>query len=69
VLESRRLARAQDGSLLGRISNYAYLGRTFAWDVDFEKRIRALTPSQVREALHRHIDPARMSVLKAGDFR
>ena len=69
VLESRRLARAQDGSLLGRMSNYAYLGRTFAWDVDFEKRIRALTPSQVREALHRHIDPARMSVLKAGDFR
>jgi zinc protease len=43
VLESRRLARAQDGSLLGRMSNYAYLGRTFAWDVDFEKRIRALT--------------------------
>ena len=69
VLESRRVARAQDGSLLGRISNYAYLGRTFAWDVDFEKRIQALTPSQVREALHRHIDPARMSVLKAGDFR
>jgi zinc protease len=69
VLESRRLARAQDGSLLGRISNYAYLGRTFAWDVDFEKRIQALTSSQVREALHRHIDPARMSVLKAGDFR
>lgn len=69
VLESRRLARAQDGSLLGRISNYAYLGRTFAWDVDFEKRIQALTPIQVREALHRHIDLARMSVLKAGDFR
>ena len=69
VLESRRLARAQDGSLLGRMSNYVFLGRTFAWDVDFEKRIQALTPSQVREALHRHIDPARLSVLKAGNFR
>jgi zinc protease len=69
LLESRRIARAQDGSLLGRISNYAYLGRTFAWDIDFEKRIQALTPAQVREALQRHIDPARLSVLKAGDFR
>ena len=69
LLESRRIARAQDGSLLGRMSNYAYLGRTFAWDVDFEKRIQALTPAQVREALTRHIDPARLSVLKAGDFR
>ena len=69
LLESRRIARAQDGSLLGRIANYAYLGRTFAWDIDFEKRIQALTPAQVREALHRHIDPARLSVMKAGDFR
>ncbi|HTL26489.1 MAG TPA: pitrilysin family protein, partial [Burkholderiales bacterium] len=57
LLESRRIARAQDGSLLGRIANYTYLGRTFAWDIDFEKRIRALTPAQVRDALHRHIDP------------
>ncbi|MGH8674483.1 MAG: M16 family metallopeptidase, partial [Burkholderiales bacterium] len=69
VLESRRLARAQDGSLLGRIANYVYLGRTFAWDIDFEKHIQALTSSQVREALQRRIDPARLSVLKAGDFR
>ena len=69
LLESRRIARAQDATLLGRIANYAFLGRTFAWDIDFEKRIQALTPAQVREALHRHIDPARLSVMKAGDFR
>ena len=69
LLESRRIARANDGSLLSRIANYTFLGRTFAWDIDFEKRIQALTSAQVREALHRHIDPARLSVLKAGDFR
>jgi zinc protease len=69
LLESRRIARAQDATLLGRIANYAFLGRTFAWDIDFEKRLQALTPAQVREALHRHIDPARLSVMKAGDFR
>ena len=69
LLEQRRLARAQDGALTARLSNYLYLGRTFAWDIDFEKRIAALTPTEVRDALRRHLDPKKLSVLKAGDFR
>ena len=60
---------AADRALLGRLANYAYLGRTFAWDIDLEKRIRALTPAQARDALAKHIDPSRISVVKAGDFR
>jgi zinc protease len=69
LLEARRLARANDRSLASRLSNYLYLGRTFAWDIEYEKRIAALTASEVRAALARHIEPARLSVLKAGDFR
>jgi zinc protease len=69
LLEARRIARAQDRSLLERLANYAYLGRTFAWDIDFENRIRALTAAQVREALARQIDPGQISIVKAGDFR
>ena len=68
-LEARRLARSQDRGIAGRLLNYLYLGRSFAWDVDFEKRIAALTPAGVRDALRRHIDPKKLSVLKAGDFR
>jgi zinc protease len=68
-LEARRLARSQDRGIAGRLANYLYLGRTFAWDIDFEKRIAALTPAQVNEALRRHIDPKKLSVLKAGDFK
>jgi zinc protease len=68
-LEARRLARAQDRGIAGRLSNYLYLGRTFAWDVDFEKRIAALTPAEVRDALRRHIDPKKLTFLKAGDFK
>jgi len=69
MLEARRLARAQDRGLAARLSNYLYLERTFAWDVDFEKRIASLTPVEVRDALRRHIDPKKLSVMKAGDFR
>jgi zinc protease len=69
VLEARRLARSQDRALAGRLSNYLFWKRTFAWDVDFEKKIAALTPAQINAALRKHIDPARLSVVVAGDLK
>jgi zinc protease len=69
LLEARRLARTNDGQLSSRLSTYLFLGRTFAWDVDFERRIAALTPAEVQAALKRHLDPAKLAVSKAGDFR
>ncbi len=69
LLEARRLARAQDRALVARLSNYLFIQRTFAWDIELERRIAALTANEVRDALRRHLDPAKLSVLKAGDFR
>jgi zinc protease len=69
VLEARRLARAQDRALASRLGHYLFAKRTFAWDVDFEKKIAALTPEQVNAALKRHIDPAKLSVVVAGDLK
>ena len=69
VLEARRLARAQDRALASRLGHYLFVQRTFAWDVEFEARIAALTPQQVNAALKRHIDPARLSVVVAGDLK
>jgi zinc protease len=69
ILEARKLARTQDRSLLGRLGFYLFIDRTFAWDIDFESKIAALTPAQIREALRRHLDPARLSLRMAGDFK
>ncbi len=69
LLESRRLARTQDGALVARLAHYLYLERTFAWDIDFERRIAALTPGELRAALRRHLDLARLAVTMAGDFK
>jgi zinc protease len=69
LLEARAVARAQDRALASRLSNYLYIGRTFAWDIEFEKRIAALSAADVRDALRRHVDPKKLSVMKAGDFR
>jgi zinc protease len=69
LLEARQLARTQDRALAARIAQYLHLERTFAWDIELERRIAALTPEEVRDALRRHLSPARLSVTKAGDFK
>jgi zinc protease len=69
VLEARRLQRSQDRALAARLGNYLYLKRTFAWDVEFEAKIAALSTAQVNAALRKHIDPARLSVVVAGDLK
>lgn len=69
LLEARRLQRSNDGALAGRLGSYLFAGRTFAWDADLERRIAALTPEQVGAAFRRHIDPAKISFVAAGDFK
>jgi zinc protease len=67
-LQARQLARSNDATVAGRLASYLVLGRTFLWDEDLERRVAALTPQAVVEAMRRHIDPARLSIVKAGDF-
>ncbi|HEX6690749.1 MAG TPA: pitrilysin family protein [Burkholderiales bacterium] len=69
LLEARRMQRTQDRALAGRLGSYLFAKRTFAWDVEFEAKIAALTPAEVHAALKRHIDPARLSVVTAGAFK
>jgi zinc protease len=69
LLEARRLSRTQDRALAGRLGSYLFAKRTFAWDIEFEAKIAALTAEQVNAALRRHIDPERLSVVTAGAFK
>jgi zinc protease len=68
LLEARRLARTRDETLNARLAQYLFVGRTFAWDTALERRIAALTPGELRDALRRHLDLARLAVTMAGDF-
>ncbi len=67
-LQSRQVTRAQDGALSGALNNNLYLKRTLAWDEDFEKKIQALTPAQIKAAFNKHIDYNKMVIVKAGEF-
>ena len=68
LLQSRQVARNQDGAIAGRLLAYLELDRTFAWDIQFEKRIAELKPAEVLETLRRYIDPKKLSVVRAGNF-
>ncbi|MBI3371784.1 MAG: insulinase family protein [Betaproteobacteria bacterium] len=68
-LEARRLARTQDRALAARLESYLHIDRTLAWDVEFESRVAALAPEQLRDALRRNLDLNKLSVMTAGDFK
>ena len=68
-LQSRQITRSQDASLARMLAVQLYLGRTFSWDAELDQKIEALTGEQVLAAMRRHIDPAKMSMVKAGDFQ
>jgi zinc protease len=68
LLEYRRTGRADDGGLARTLSAYLYYGRTLTFDADFDKRLAALKPEDVRAALSRHLDWSKVTVVKAGDF-
>ena len=68
-LQGKSVSRAQDRELVGYLSHWMFAGRTLDWDVKFEEKIKALTAPQIRAALRKHLDPAKFTVIKAGDFK
>jgi len=69
ILQMRAQTRAQDGALAAGWGSNLYLGRTFAYSKQFEDKIMALTSADIVAALRKHIDPAKVTVVKAGDFK
>jgi len=67
-LQARAVARANDAALAGLLSGLRHLDRTMTFEAELEKKIQALTPAQVNDALRRHVDPKKLVVVTAGDF-
>lgn len=67
LLQQRVQTRAQDSAVAGGWATYLYLDRTYAWSKQFETKLNALTAEQVNAAFRKAIDPAKLSVVTAGD--
>jgi zinc protease len=67
-LQARQVSRSQDAELVRLLNTDLFLDRTLSWDESVEKKIRELDPRALVEAMRRHVDPAAISEVKAGDF-
>src|SRR5262249_44792786 len=68
-LEAQKVTRASDSAIAGQIVTNLRLGRTFAYTSEVEKRIAALTPEDVKAAFRKYIDPKKLVIIRAGDFK
>jgi zinc protease len=60
---------SEDDSLAGYLADGLYEGRTFAYYADYQKKIDAVTPEAVHKAFQKHVQPKRLIVIEAGDFK
>jgi zinc protease len=68
-LEARKIGRAADGSIAGQLASNLDLGRSFAYIAKEEKQIEDLTVKDVQAAFKKYIDPKRLVIIRAGDFK
>jgi zinc protease len=68
-VEGQKVGRTSDAAMAGQISSHLDIGRTFAHEANQEKAILALTPEKVKEAFRKHIDPKKLVIIRAGDFK
>jgi len=68
-LQAAQVSRGQEAELAGLLVFNAEIGRKLSFQTALEKRISSLTPQEIVEALRRHIDPARNTLIRAGDFK
>ena len=68
-LESLKVSRTGDGAIAGQLVANLHLGRTFEYAKAQEERVKALKPDDVRNAFQKHIDPAKLIIIRAGDFK
>jgi zinc protease len=68
-LEAQKVGRTGDAAIAGQIVANLDLGRTFAHAAQQEKAILALTPGDVAAAFRKYIDPKKLVIIRAGDFK
>ena len=68
-LEAQKVGRTTDAAIASQIISNMNLGRTFAFSAEQEKAIVALTPAKVQAAFKKYVDPKKLVIIRAGDFK
>lgn len=68
LLTEREQSRASDDTVAGMLQDQLFFNRTMAFTAGLDAAYRSLTVEQVNAAIARHLAPASLSVVAAGDF-
>lgn len=69
ILQSSQLERTRDNVLASILGGTIFADRDMQYYADFEERVAKLSSSQVNEALRKFIEPDRLVICLAGDFK
>ncbi len=69
MLQEQEVSRANDGRLTDLLADNLYAGRTMKYYADLENKIKDQTPETVLAALKKYVDPKRLVIVVAGDFK
>jgi len=67
LMQQRLQTRTNDAALATGWTSYLYRGKTFLWSLELEQKLNAVTLAQLNAAFRKAIDPAKLSVVMAGD--
>lgn len=67
LMQQRQQNRTNDAALASGWTGYLYRNRTYDWSAEFERKLMAVTLPQLNAAFRKAIDPAKLSVVTAGD--
>lgn len=68
-LQGQSVARTDDSNLARILEETVFADRTMDYYNDLETQIEGLTTDKVHDALRKHIDPEKLFIVTAGDFR
>jgi len=68
-LQSQELSRSNDRGIASKLDRSLRTGQTLTYDADLETKVGALTSEQVLAALKKYVDPKRLVIVTAGDFK
>ena len=69
LLQQRMQSRANDPELVNTLIARRFAGRTMAYDTAFDAAVNAVTVDQVNAVLRKYLDPSKISIIRAGDFK
>jgi zinc protease len=67
-LDARKVERSEDGALAAELAKGLFIGRTFQFVADQEKKLETVTPADVSKAFAKVLDPKKLVIVEAGDF-